>query len=44
VITGGVDLAAEAKGTAVATIGWSDSGANLRDLVLGAEDDVGFAR
>lgn len=39
-ITGGVDLAAEAKGTAVATIAWSDSGAHLRDLVLGAEDDV----
>jgi hypothetical protein len=37
VITVGVDLAAEPKGTAVASIDWSDGRAVIRDLVIGAD-------
>ncbi len=38
-ITVGVDLAAEPKGTAVALIEWSDSGAKLEALFVGADDN-----
>ena len=38
VITVGVDLAAEPKGTAVALIDWSGRRAVVRDLVIGADD------
>lgn len=38
VITVGVDLAAEPKGTAVASIDWSGRRAVVRDLVIGADD------
>jgi predicted nuclease with RNAse H fold len=38
--TVGVDLAAEATNTAVAWLDWSPRGAAVRDLVLGADDDV----
>jgi hypothetical protein len=33
-----VDLAAEPRGTAVATVEWAASGATARHLVLGADD------
>ena len=39
-ITAGVDLAAEPKGTALAIISWQPGGAKLVDLQLGAEDQV----
>jgi predicted nuclease with RNAse H fold len=39
VLTVGVDLAAEPLGTAVAAIEWSNEGAAVRDLVLGASDN-----
>jgi predicted nuclease with RNAse H fold len=38
--TVGVDLAAEATNTAVAWLDWSPRGASVRDLVIGAVDDV----
>jgi predicted nuclease with RNAse H fold len=38
VITVGVDLAAEPKGTAVASVVWSAAGATVADLVVGADD------
>ncbi len=38
VITAGVDLAAEAKGTAIAVIGWGGSGAQVTTVVQGAHD------
>ena len=38
VITVGVDLAAEPKGTAVVSIDWSGRRAVVRDLVIGADD------
>ncbi|MDH6238685.1 DUF429 domain-containing protein [Aurantimicrobium minutum] len=38
--TAGVDLAAEPKGTAVAVIEWSAETAVIRELYLGASDDV----
>lgn len=37
-MTVGVDLAAEPKGTAIASIVWSTEGAVVRDVVLGADD------
>ncbi|HVY11731.1 MAG TPA: DUF429 domain-containing protein [Mycobacteriales bacterium] len=39
-ITAGVDLAAEAKRTAVAVVQWSGRDAWLTDLVVGADDEV----
>ena len=38
VTTAGVDLAAENKGTALAIIEWTDEGAHLQSLLLGASD------
>ncbi|MEF2977104.1 DUF429 domain-containing protein [Subtercola sp. YIM 133946] len=40
VITAGVDLAAEAKGTALAVIEWRGATAVLRDLQLGVADET----
>jgi len=40
VLTVGVDLAAEPAGTAVATIEWSPGAAALREVVVGADDEV----
>ncbi|MET1053558.1 MAG: DUF429 domain-containing protein [Mycetocola sp.] len=37
-LTAGVDLAAESKGTALALIDWHATGASLRDLHLGVDD------
>jgi len=37
-LTVGVDLAAEPKGTAIACLEWSEGRASLRDLALGADD------
>lgn len=37
-ITLGVDLAAEPRGTALATIAWSSRGARVLDVVVGADD------
>lgn len=37
-ITVGVDLAAEPKGTAVAIVKWTSAGAVVRELVVGADD------
>lgn len=37
--TAGVDLAAESKGTALAIIEWSASGARLRELHVGVDDE-----
>lgn len=39
VITAGVDLAAEAKGTAVAVLSWEDSRAVVTSVAVGAEDE-----
>jgi len=39
-LTVGVDLAAEPTKTAVAWIDWSPTGASVRELVLGAEDEL----
>ncbi|MEU1883078.1 DUF429 domain-containing protein [Streptosporangium sp. NPDC020072] len=39
-ITVGVDLAAEAVRTAVAWLDWSDGGARVREVVVGADDDL----
>jgi len=40
VITVGIDLAAEPKGTALALIEWSAGLAKLTDLQVGAHDSV----
>lgn len=39
-LTVGVDLAAEPAGTAVATIEWSSGAAAVREVVVGAADEV----
>ncbi len=39
-LTVGVDLAAEAARTAVAWLDWSTGGARVRELVVGADDDL----
>ncbi|GII42252.1 DUF429 domain-containing protein [Planotetraspora phitsanulokensis] len=39
-LTVGVDLAAEAVRTAVAWVEWSERGARVRDVVVGADDDL----
>jgi hypothetical protein len=38
-LTAGVDLAAEPKGTALAVIEWSSGSAILRELELGVKDE-----
>ena len=38
--TVGVDLAAEAAGTAIARIDWSAAAAHVREVVVGADDDA----
>jgi predicted nuclease with RNAse H fold len=43
VLTVGVDLAAEAAGTAIALLDWSTSGARLRDIIHPADDDAVIA-
>jgi len=40
VITGGIDLAAQAKRTATATIEWAGGRAFIRDVTCPAEDDA----
>ncbi|MET0886071.1 MAG: DUF429 domain-containing protein, partial [Mycetocola sp.] len=37
-LTAGVDLAAESKGTALAVLEWRESLATVRDLQLGVDD------
>jgi hypothetical protein len=39
-MTVGVDLSVQAKKTGVARIDWSPSGARVRDLVVGATDEL----
>tara|TARA_B110000503_G_scaffold34131_1_gene55494 strand:- start:1362 stop:1553 length:192 start_codon:yes stop_codon:yes gene_type:complete len=40
VITAGIDLAAEPKGTALALIEWSEGSGKLLDLQVGVDDSV----